>query len=169
MRARLTAVLWPSSHFVGGDNQTSQNILTIVCRISCLSALLFSIHLRFSLRFGQMTPKRFGVTKTRSALPIHRESGIRRVEPLHQRTGDGDSGHANQVGGDTRVRSCTQSEVSRIAALQIDLVRMREALRVPISRNYPQDDAFAAANQGAFKIDVRRCGPGENPNKTCVA
>ena len=88
---------------------------------------------------------------------------------MHQGTGDGNSRQANQIGGDTRVRTCTQGEVSRIAAREIDLVRMREALGVAVCRNYPQDDAFSAANQGAIEIDVRRGRPGEDPNKTGVA
>jgi len=136
--------------------------------VACMRSL-FSINLRFSLGWGQMDPKRFGETKTRSALPIYGARVIRRGEPLHQGTGDGNSRQADQVGGDTRVRASTQGEVSRIAAREIELVRMREALGVAVCRNYPQDDAFAAANQGAIEIDVRRGLPGENPNKTGVA
>jgi len=112
--------------------ERARNCFAVVCRISCLYALLFSLHLRFSLGCGQTDPKRSGEAKAGSALPIDGARETRRGNHLNQRPGDRDGCHANQVGGHTCVRTRPQGEVSRIAAREIDMVRLGEAATISL-------------------------------------
>ncbi len=88
---------------------------------------------------------------------------------MHQGNGDRDGGHANEVGGHTCVRARPQGKMPGIAARDIDLIRMGEALRITVCRDDPQDDALAPVDESAIEMDVRRRSSEENAYKTGVA
>jgi hypothetical protein len=47
----------------------------------------------------------------------------------------------------------------RIAARDIDLIRVGEALRVAVCRDDPQHDSLAPANESVIEVDVRPLQP----------
>jgi hypothetical protein len=55
-----------------------------------------------------------------------------------------------------------------VAACDIDLIRVREAIRVAVCRDDPQDDPLALANEGPIQVKVCRSRPGKCARKAGV-